>query len=225
MNFIKTTAPIPVQELKKFFVDQDTKYLIDYKNSNLKGMKLLTYISNLEIPCNLEFLEFDSDFFDLLKDYLNCPVLVNVEILEISTITLLLEYKKLIPTNKFSAFIKDNKDIVDQWCNILDSCSLYNMYVFESTKFKDYVRSHPEAESSQRGINFVNLFSHELFYIFYEVVDQTRLRYYPGYFNDNMFRGHNLLYYWGDDANPMFMIAGGIASGLVNPDFTVNIPE
>jgi hypothetical protein len=225
MNIIKTTAPIPVEELKKFFVDQDTKYLINYKNSDLKGMKLLTYISNLEIPCNLEFLEFDADFFDLLKDYLNCPVLVNIEILEIATITLLLEYKKLIPTNKFYDFIKDNKDIVDQWCNILDSCSLYNMYVFESTKFKDYVQSHPEAESNQRGINFVNLFSHEMFYIFYEVLDQSRLRYYPGYFNNNMFKGHNLLYYWGDDANPMFMIAGGIASGLVNPDFTINISE
>jgi hypothetical protein len=99
------------------------------------------------------------------------------------------------------------------------------MYVFESKTFKDYVISHPEAESNQKGINFVNLLSHEMFYIFYEVIDQNRLRYYPNYFNDNMFKGRNLLYYWANEKNPLFMITGGIATGLVNHDFTVNIPD
>ena len=42
MNFIKTTAPISIDNLKKYFVDKDTFFLIDYKNSALNGSKLLT---------------------------------------------------------------------------------------------------------------------------------------------------------------------------------------
>jgi hypothetical protein len=225
MNIIKTTAPIPVEELKKFFVDQDTKYLIDYKNSKLKGSKLLTYLSNLEIPCDLQFTEMDDDFFDLLKDYLNSSFLVNVDVLEIATMCLLLEHRKLLTGNFYSNFIEENKEIIDQWCDVLDSCTLYNMYIVNSDEFKEFVTSHPESDSNRTGINFVNLFKYEAFYSFYQAVDQSRLKYYPEYFNDNIFKGHNLLYYWGNKNNPLFLLTHGIAEGLVNPDLTFNIPN
>ena len=47
MNVIETTAPIKIEELKKYFADKETFYVIDYANSDLKGSKLLTYLSNL----------------------------------------------------------------------------------------------------------------------------------------------------------------------------------
>jgi hypothetical protein len=55
MKIIETTAPVKIEELKKYFADKDTFYLIDYANSDLKGTKLLTYLSNLDIPSSHPF--------------------------------------------------------------------------------------------------------------------------------------------------------------------------
>ena len=54
-NVIKTIAPIAIEDLKKYFLDKSITYNIDYTNSKIKGTKLLTYISNLDIP-SLEIL-------------------------------------------------------------------------------------------------------------------------------------------------------------------------
>ena len=46
MNTIETIIPISMDNLKKYFVDKETFYSIDYENSELKGKKMLTYLSN-----------------------------------------------------------------------------------------------------------------------------------------------------------------------------------
>ena len=54
-----TVAPIPIEELKEYFNDDSIVFNINYANSTLKGNKLLTYISNLDIPVQL------SGFYEL----------------------------------------------------------------------------------------------------------------------------------------------------------------
>ena len=136
MEIINTTAPISIEELKKYFVNKDTKYIIDYKNSKLKGLKLLTYLSNLDVPCDIQLDITDPEFIDLLKDYLTCPFIVNIELLELATIHLLFHAKDMIkevPPNALivssimSKFVIDNADIINKWVNILDSLTLYNI--------------------------------------------------------------------------------------------------
>ena len=56
---IETKAPIAIDELKKYFTDKDVSYLIDYEKSDLKGKKLLTYLSNLDIPADIKNVDLE----------------------------------------------------------------------------------------------------------------------------------------------------------------------
>ena len=67
MNVIETTAPIELEELKLFFNDKDTFYLIHYEESTLQGSKLLTYLGNLEIPCDIGFTTQEA-FDEILEE-------------------------------------------------------------------------------------------------------------------------------------------------------------
>ncbi|WP_206165444.1 hypothetical protein, partial [Citrobacter braakii] len=51
---IETIVPIPLDQLKLYFPDKNTKFLLDYANSSLKGDKFLTYISNLDVPADVK---------------------------------------------------------------------------------------------------------------------------------------------------------------------------
>ena len=118
MEIIETIAPISIEDLKKYFVNQDTKYIIDYKNSKLQGIKLLTYLSNLDIPCDLKIEENSDEFFNLIKDYLSCPFLVNVHTIEVAVIGILLAHKGLIKVPEYEKFIEENQNILDEWQGI-----------------------------------------------------------------------------------------------------------
>ena len=72
---IETTAPIAIDELKKHFENNDVSYLIDYHKSELKGEKLLTYLSNLDLPCDLKNWDYS-----LLKDYFNSTSILNCKV-------------------------------------------------------------------------------------------------------------------------------------------------
>ena len=74
---INTIVPIELKDLKKYFEDKTQSYQIDYLNSKLKGAQFLTYLSNLDIPCDL--VNYDND---LLKEYFETSMLVNIPTLE-----------------------------------------------------------------------------------------------------------------------------------------------
>ena len=87
---IETTAPIAIEDLKKHFEDKETSYLVDYEKSELKGEKLLTYLSNLDLPCDLKNITPD-----LLKDYFHSTSLVNCFL----PLNLIVPLNSIIPTN------------------------------------------------------------------------------------------------------------------------------
>jgi hypothetical protein len=215
MNIIQTPAPIPIDNLKKYFEDKNTFYKINYADSKLKGSKLLTYLSNLDLPCDIDIDTTSAEFKELLLDYLHHPLIVNIPILELSTIGLLHEFKGL---NNFgySSFIEQNIEIIRSWTSKLDSLSLYNMYVINSPEFKDFVMSHPINEDNTTvGINFVSLLKHEYFYKFFDVIDQSNLQVYKAYYDQNMFKGNNLYSFWANENNPMFILTRAIAEGEI----------
>ena len=47
--FKDTIAPIPIELLKEYFSDDTIIFNVDYANSILKGEKLITYLSNLDV--------------------------------------------------------------------------------------------------------------------------------------------------------------------------------
>jgi len=209
---IETKAPIAIDELKKYFTDKDVSYLIDYSTSELKGKKLLTYLSNLDLPCDLKNADYD-----LLKDYFYTSSLVKCPALEEMTIEVLHQYKN-VDDNSYNApaskFVSENLEIVEKWVKKLDSLSLFNLYIVEEDKFKDYVKSHPKDETNDlEGVNFISILDNTNFFSYYSKVDDKNLTYYTKYFNDYMFRGKNLYEYWANSNNPMFLLTWDTARG------------
>ena len=226
MQNIKVTAPIAIDELKKYFVDNNVHYEIDYKNSTLKSSKLLIYLSNLNIPCDID-TEFDDEFLELLKDYFNSKTLVQIRTLEIAALEMLFTNRfglpqtegKMLSNAQLTKFVEENKEIIDQWSKVLDSLTLYNMQTVDVPEFREFVESHPSDPTDDlTGINFVQLLKYEEFFVFYGKVNTEWLTNYTAYFNEYMFKGKNLFSYWGNINNPMHVLTATIASGKISKE-------
>ena len=212
MNVVETTAPIDLEQLKLFFSNKETFYMIHYEDSTLQGPKLLTYLGNLEIPCDIGFTTQEG-FDEMTKHYLEANFIVDIPILKERVTELLLQMRGLIePTEK--EFIEANVDILNEWVKKLDSLSLYNLFTINAEAFTDYVTSFPEDDTKDlTGINWVSLLNYERFFMFYGKSDWDNKTYYKSYFNEYMFKGHNLYSYWANENNPMFLLTNGIATG------------
>ena len=214
MKLIETTAPIDLADLKLFFSDKETFYLVHYEKSQLQGSKLLTYLGNLELPCDIGFTTQEG-FDEMTKEYLHANFLVSIPILETRVSELLLQMKGMTELVE-KEFIDANVDILKVWAKKLDSLSLYNLYTIGSEEFKDYVESFPEDDTKDlEGINFVSLLKHEEFFRFFGNVIEEHKTFYKSYFNDYMFKGNNLYSYWANENNPMFLLTHGIATGAI----------
>ena len=216
-TIINTIAPISIEDLKKYFENKSVEFIIDYTNSKIKGTKLLTYISNLDIPCDISFND-KNEQEELLKEYLNSTVLCSIPSLEIQTIKLMLEYKGIYAERNpilYKNFIEDNLEIIKKWETILDSLTLYNMYIVNSPEMQEFAKGFPEDDTEDvTGINFLSLLKHESFYNYYGKIKESKLKFYTKYFNEYMFKGKNLYSYWATENNPLFLLTFGISEGL-----------
>lgn len=203
MNVINTTAPIALDQLKKYFEDNQTYFIIDYGSSELQGDKLLTYLGNLDLPCDV--INFDQEF---VGDYLRTQMLVNIPSLEAVVIAMLGKLK--------IGEEVDNKEELLSWERKVDSLTLFNMYSVNSEEMQDWVRQFPEDDTKDlKGINFISLLKNEDFYLLFKKINQDNLTYFSSYFNDYMFKGNNLFSYWANENNPMFLLTWAIASGNI----------
>jgi hypothetical protein len=216
MNIVETTAPISIEQLKKYFVDKNTFYSINYRESNLKGSKLLTYISNLDIPCDINFAECSyEEFYNMLEDYLQSTMIVNVNSLEQAIINILLQTKDIIKKQDIE-FIQKNEKILNSWIEKLDSLTLYNMFIVSDPVFNQYVNTFPcDDDTSLSGINFVSILKHTDTYTLYQNIDESKLKYFKSYFNEYMFKGKSLYNFWANENNPLFLLTYGIAEGNI----------
>ncbi len=216
MNIVETVAPISIEHLKKYFADKTTFFLINYKDSSLKGAKLLTYLSNLDIPCDISVKGCtEEECYSLIKEYLHTTMLVSVPSLERAVTHMLHQFKQLQPVQD-TQFIEDNKEILSKWVSKLESLSLYNMYIVGDESFKSFVDGFDKDETDElTGINFISLLKNNDFYSFYGNTDQRNLKFYTHYFNDYMFKGKNMYSYWANQNNPMFLLTYGIAEGMI----------
>lgn len=215
MNVIETVAPIAIEDLKIYFSDENTRYIIKYEESTLKGEKLLTYLSNLDLPCNVTFTTMEG-YDELLLAYLKCPFLVNVEVLENAVIDLLLQRTGLKPLVD-EDFISLVEDDLDKWLHKILSLSVYNMSTVQATTFKDYVEEFEKDDTDDlTGLNFVSLLKHEDVYRLYSVSKDYKLKYYVKYFEDYMFKGKNMYSFWANENNPMFLMTFNLSENAVD---------
>lgn len=219
---IETTAPISIVDLKKYFGNKDLTYNIDYANSSLKGATLLTYLSNLDLPCDISGFTNKEETESLLLAYMKSPFIVHVPALEQLALRVLFEHKGLVDQTEFTSFITENADIVARWSGVLSSCLVYNLYIVNAQEIKDQALNYPHNDSqSMEGVNFVNLLKYDEFYAFYGALNEADLQFHDHYFTNSVFKGEGLYKYWANEHNPLFLLTFGIAEGLVNPtEFT-----
>lgn len=219
-----TVAPIPIDLLKEYFSDDSIVFNIDYAESILKGDKLITYLSNLDIPCQLTGWDKVSkaDKFDFIKDYMNAKLVVNSTELEVCILRILFEASYLDFIERYSCenilsekevieFCNENKDLIDKWLTILASGS-----VFALATVPDLLESVKEEyetvdDYDYCGVNFAQLFKHEATQ---DLLTADRdVFYFDKQFNEPMFKGKNLYSYWSHEANTMAVLTWAISSG------------
>ena len=206
---IESIVPIELKDLKKYFEDKTETYLLDYENSTLKGAQFLTYLSNLDIPCDIKNMNEE-----LISEYLKSQMLVSIPKLEKEIIAVLFEHKGLTKTDKYKSVIEENKEILDKWAGKLESLPLYNMSIVGEGAFNDFVESYPKDETEDvRGINFVSLLKHKEFYSYYQMPKENIVKNYTKYFKEYMFKGKSLFEYWANASNPLFLMTWAVAEG------------
>lgn len=217
-SVISTIAPIPIEKLKLYFEDKNISFSISYKESTLQGSKLLIYLSNLDIPCDIDFADCSNEeISSIVEEYLNSPFLVKIDSLLQKVMQILFYKRNIFNLGTFKIdfideFISKNRDIIDRWERILDSCLLYNFFTLQDETIKEYVLSHEKAEEKDfKGINFVHLFSISDFFSYYIKHNKSNFLYYEKYFNEYVFKGKNLYYYWSTTENPYFLLTSSIA--------------
>lgn len=226
-----TIAPIPIELLKEYFSDDSIIFNINYAESILKGEKLITYLSNLDVPCKLTGWDkvSSSDKLSFIKDYMNSKLIVKNYELELCVLKILYEASQLeffveyqnediLTKEEILSFCKneDNKDTIDKWLTMLASCSLYALTTVPD--IAEMVKKEYEIidDYDYCGVNFVQLFRHE---VTQELLTSDReVYYFDKQFNETMFKGANMYSYWNNDANSMAIITWGISSG----DITYN---
>lgn len=212
MNIVETKLPIPIEDLKKYFQDKETYFVVDLKNSELPNDKIFTYLSNLNVPCDII-----NPNFDLLKEYFITKSLVDIPTLEKLAINVLFTFKGLQQVEEHKEFINNNQEILSKWESVLDSLVLYNVYTLQLEETSAHVESYPLDDTDDiTGINFLGLLKHEDFFYYYNGAKQENVKFYKKYFNDYMFKGNNLFTYWANENNPMFLLTDAIASGTMD---------
>lgn len=230
MQIIETIVPIPLENLKKYFEDKNSLFLIDYKNSTIKDEKFFTYLSNLELPCDLDVNAIDEeDIFSLFEIYLNSDSLIEIPALEILVVEVLHEYVGVIKEEReefkecrkfLHKIIEMYEEDILKWCEKLTSLVVYNAYTINDDNLReDLEKNYPIIEEENlKGINFVNLLKYEHFYIFYENTKNFERKIYKSLFNDSIFKGKNLYYYWAQKNNPFYFMTSCITTGLSQTD-------
>lgn len=233
-----TIAPIPIELLKEYFSDDSIIFNIDYANSILKGDKLITYLSNLDVPSKLSGWSNLSkqEKFDFVKDYMNSKLVIQSWELEACVIKILYhasdydfffqyeDCEDVLTKDEIKEFCEENKDIIEKWLTMLASCSIYALTTVEDLKEMVVEEYEIIDDYDYCGVNFVQLFRHELTQ---QLLTTERDAYYfEKQFNEPMFKGKNLFAYWLTEQNTMATIVAGISSGdITHDEFNANIEQ
>lgn len=200
---IQTTAPIKISDLRRKF-KENVEFVIDYSNSKFVGDVFLTYLSNLNLKCRIEFGSIE-DALELLKSYLNSPAIANVPEMEDLAMNIIMACESKFNSLTFDPtdFIRENSEILSVWISRLKQLPLFAMYSHVQTK--PLVDQFPvDEDESLNGINYVQLIKHELFPIFIEDFSEEDLTYNNLFFNEYCFAGQNLFNYFAVKNNPLF---------------------
>ena len=209
-KIISCTVPIEINKLQEYFNDKEYRFEIDYNNSPLQRKEFLTYLSNLEIPSDLVSpiqLSYEIKS-SLLYEYMVLPAITLISTLNLAVSSIIFrakgyDLKDAYPNPYFSEeeadlFIEENNELIQKWITFLDSCTIYAQKSIPELNEMDFLTGGIETIEDRNyiGHNVVNLFSLDFFFHNYYSKELGTLYYFKYQFDDRMFKGLDLNYYF-----------------------------
>ena len=222
-------VPLPIETIKEYFNDKSIFFHVDYSESKLKDKIFLTYLGNLDIPCDIVLGDNISDesLFTLIKDYMEIKNISKLHTLNMAVAQIMLKASSVdikdvfvnpvLTDHQINTFIEDNKDLVERWLHFIDSTMVYLVYIFKELdeELKTQEQFEVVDDPNYVGLNVVNLFDVEGFLELYFAVDRPlRTSYFVRQFEEYMFKGESLFPYYYKENN--FFV--GLLGGLINGD-------
>lgn len=215
-KIIETTAPLPISDIKQYFLDKDIKFLIDYENSKIQDKIFLTYISNLDIPVDLKLQKgFDVEkTFSLIEAYMDVKAISNIPFLNMIVVHIILKsigldttsilLNRYLTEEQVEKFIETRKEKINKWIHFLDSTMLYMIYCYkELNEIVKVEENFPKIEDANYiGLNVVNLFSVPGFMTcYFGSGPSPSMSFFTEQFTTYMFKGKNFFSYFNNEEN------------------------
>jgi hypothetical protein len=236
----KTVAPLSIDEIKRFFSDKSLFFIIDYENSKLSDKIFLTYLSNLDIPSDIE-LSKNCDIekvYKLIDSYMDLKTISNCNFLDMIVAHILLREKNVdigkliinpyLNENQVQEFIKTRKDKIQKWNHFIDSSILYLIYCFEELNKKIQVQNNfPVIEDMNYvGVNVVNMFSIPNFLeIYFSSTKDISLSFFSEQFTKYMFKGKSFFEFYNNKNNIFIPLLQGLIDKTIPIDVLKSFPE
>ncbi|MFN3453362.1 MAG: hypothetical protein ACK41T_00280 [Pseudobdellovibrio sp.] len=229
-NIRKTTVPLQIDLIKEYFENKDKFFVIDYANSQIKGNMFLTYLSNLDLPCEIDLsTATKEEKFDLIKTYMETRNINPSDVLKLTVAEIILTYKLvktegLFVNSSFTEeekveFIQSNLDLLRKWDQFLYSCLIYLMKIHPDLNEKLQADSGFDVITDPHwlGLNVINLFGITGFTeLYYSSTPWEPLKYFKPQFEEYMYKGKNLFYYFNCEENTMVHLMGAVLNGRID---------
>lgn len=218
------TLPMGPELMRTFFDDKTKVFTVDYGKCELKGNVFLTYVSNLGLNAEIDFEGASGDEkLDLIKNYMHSRHIVSSETLGLAVMQILMAYKgaqamafdrieRVLSKEEVTRFIDENEEVVSAWTTFLDSTLLFLMHSFEGLGEAMDLEHSFEVVDDQRyvGLNVVNMFGIEGFFELYFSAPVKEMKFFTRQFNEYMFNGKNLFFYFQTEENSFLKLLSGL---------------
>jgi hypothetical protein len=225
-------VPLPIETIKEYFVDKTIEFKVKYAESKLKGKIFLTYLSNLDVPCDVVLDGTDEEeLLSLIKDYMEIKTISKLDTIKMAVAQIMLrasgvEDEKLFENPVLSnelidRFIVENEELVEKWLLFIDSTMLYLIYIFKELNEELKVEETFGVLDDPNfiGLNVVNLFSIEGFLeLYFSPEREINIIYFKQQFEQYMFKGQSLFPYYCNENNYFIGLTMAMLDGKVPVD-------
>ena len=118
--------------------------------------------------------------------------------------------------NNADDFIEENLEIVQRWCEALDSSPIFNFHCLNIPEYNEWVEQNFEEvnDPDYVGINFVNTYALPWIGYYIGMIGDRKGKILTNQFNEYRFKGRNMFSYFDTEANTLCVQTKVIAAGL-----------
>lgn len=219
-NIRYATAPLKIDLVKEYFANKELFFVVDYAGSEIKGNMFLTYLTNLDLPYEIDLSKATKEEkFELVKIYMETRNISTTDVLRLTVADLMLTYIGLDTSQLFHnaplnseeklEFINQNLELIKRWDQFLSSCFVYLLNCFPLLKKETQADTAFDVidDPSFVGLNVVNMFGIPDFMDFYfSLPPREKMCYFKPQFEEYMFRGQNLYFYFQSETNTIMTL-------------------